>query len=142
MYQILSVAFVTEVSLETGLWLATKLASTTVASMETVVQITIVTAILAGWVKTAPLIVAVMGTVIAHKASAFVTNAKIILMVTIVSSAFLAHLVMQPPLKGANHVSVMVTAIQRRIYATWQLENVSAQISPWATTVIRVCLVF
>lgn len=52
-------------------------ASTTVASMETVVQITIVTAILVGWVKTAPLIVAVMDTVIAHKASAFVTNAKV-----------------------------------------------------------------
>lgn len=49
----------------------------TVVSMEFAVQILYVTVILAGLVKTAVLIVAVMDTVIARKALAFATSVKV-----------------------------------------------------------------
>lgn len=49
----------------------------TAESMEFVAQTTHVTAISAGWVKTAVLIVDVMDIVIAHKALVFVTSVKV-----------------------------------------------------------------
>jgi len=83
-----------------------------------VVPTLFVIVILAGWVKTAVLIVAVMGTVTVLKALVFVTSVKIILRVRTVSSAFLEHLATQPPLKGVHLVTAMVTVIQSRVGVT------------------------
>lgn len=141
MYQTHLVAFVTEVLQEMAFRLATRPVFMTVVSMEFAVRISYVTVILAGLVKTAVLIVAVMDTVIARKGLAFVTSVKITHMEAIVSSVYLAHSVMQLLLRGANLASVMTMVIQPRIGVTIQQESVSVQTSPWEITVIHACLV-
>ena len=66
---------------------------------------------------------------------------QIILMVIIVSSATPVHLAMQPLPRGANHVSVMVMAIQTRMCVKWPQECASVQILPWGITVLHACQV-